>query len=287
VFAQAERLPGAAEAICRTLLAAPGKRLKRDSLLARLRPGLDSRDSVVMQTLLELRSIGVILEEDDRVAVCAALRDRGIEDLREVILEAILADAANHEFWAESDEALDQTGGMDVARAITWFLTLPVREAPWAWDGRSSIQQRQIDEVGLKLVQNDTRWPFFVRWASYLGLSTPVADTTALVPDPTGAVRPALARLVRKKGAVPVSTVMRGLAAELPVLEGGWLHAKLVERNPLVAGPTLSPAMSFVFIRLQGEGTIELQEGLGDAEKVTFADGLGAFHALRWTGATA
>src|SRR4051794_25469111 len=130
MFAQVSRLPGAAEAICRTLLAAQGKRLKRESLLARLRPGLASSDTVVVQTLLELRSVGVVLEEGDRVSVCAALRDRGIEDLREIVLDAILADAVNHEFWAQSDETLDLTGGMDVARAITWFLTLPVREAP-------------------------------------------------------------------------------------------------------------------------------------------------------------
>src|SRR4051794_6088208 len=285
MFAQVSRLPGAAEAICRTLLAAQGKRLKRESLLARLRPGLASSDTIVVQTLLELRSIGVILEEEDRVSVCTALRDRGIEDLREIILEAILADSASHEFWAHNDETLDLAGGMDVARAITWFLTLPVRDAPWTWDGRSSIQQRQIDETGLKLVQNDTRWPFFVRWVGYLGLSTPVGDTS-LVPDPTGAVRPVLARLLGTRGAVPVSAVMRDLAAVLPFLEGGWLHTKLAERHPVSDDPTLSPAMSFAFTRLKGEGAIELQEGRGDAEKVTFADGLGAFHALRWTGAT-
>jgi hypothetical protein len=286
MFAQTGRLPGAAEAICRTLLAASGKRLKRESLLARLRPGLASSETVVVQTLLELRAVGVVLEKDDRVSAGAPLRDRGIEDLREIILEAILTDAVNHEFWAENDEALDLTGGMDVARAITWFLTLSVRDSPWGWDGRSAIGQRQIDELGLKVVQNDTRWPFFVRWAGYLGLSTPVAET-ALVPDPTGAVRPVLARLLRKQGAVPVSTVMRDLAAALPFLEGGWLHGKLVERLAPADELTLSPAMSFAFVRLQREGMIDLQEGLGDAQKVTFADGVGAFHALRWTGTAA
>src|SRR4051794_20419826 len=103
MFAQVARLPGAAEAICRTLMAASGKRLKRESLLARMRPGLTSSDTVIVQTLLELRSIGVIVEEDDRLTVCAALRDRGNDDLREIVLEAILADAVNHEFWAEND----------------------------------------------------------------------------------------------------------------------------------------------------------------------------------------
>lgn len=193
-FNQTERLPAAAEGIHRTLLAAIGKRLKRESLLARLRPGLSAGEVVIATTLAELRNVNAVVGEDEALQ----LRDDvdGWDQpggMPSIVLRSIIQDAERRDLWEEDDGQLSLTGGIDFARAATWFLTLPVQNGPWSWDGPHSVQQRQIDELDLKLIYNDTRWPFFVRWAQYLGVGSATGQGT-LLPDPTRAVRSVLQR---------------------------------------------------------------------------------------------
>ena len=193
-FNQTERLPAAAEGIHRTLLVAIGKRLKKESLLARLRPGLSAGEAVIATTLAELRNVNAVVGEDEALQ----LRDDvdGWDQpggMPLIVLRSIIQDAERRDLWEEDDGQLSLTGGIDFARAATWFLTLSVKNGPWSWDGSHSVQQRQIDELDLKLIYNDTRWPFFVRWAQYLGVGSATGQGT-LLPDPTRAVRPVLQR---------------------------------------------------------------------------------------------
>ncbi|WP_157591759.1 protein DpdG [Solirubrobacter soli] len=284
-FNQTGRLPAAAEAIHQTLLGAPGKRLKAESLISRLRPGLPAtRETPVVTTLNELRAVGAVVERDEALTI----RDDvpgGLEPggMRRVVLQSIIEDASSRDFWEDEEGEVGLLGGIDVARSLTWFLTLSVKDAPWSWDGPHAIGQKQSDELPIKVIRNPTRWNQFLRWAPYLGFAFPFG-ANALIPDPSIAVRPVMAELLRGKGPQSVEAVVRALGERLPMLDTGSWRAQLAERHLANSDGDISSSLSFALIRLRREGLIALDEGLGDAGKVTFADEAGAYHAIRWVG---
>src|SRR5262249_24230630 len=153
------------------------------------------------------------------------------------------------DFWAEEDTELSLEGGIDLARSITWFLTLSVAAAPWSWDGPRAIGQKQADELPVKVIHNPTRWPVFVRWTGYLGLAVPFGPNS-LIPDPTGVVRTVVQTLLQGRGSQRVDTLTQELAERLPMLDGGAWRTELATRVPTASdGAALSSSMSFALTR--------------------------------------
>ena len=141
--------------------------------------------------------------------------------------------------------------------------------------------------LGERPIFNIERWRPFVRWARYLGFLADLsfyagsgASTAVVMPDPTRAIADELPRILDGDW-VPLEDVVGRLAEELPVLDRGIYRQAIVDRGAPVSPADCSPSLTLAFRKLVAEGIIDLEVGAGDAPKLTFADNVGAFHALR------
>lgn len=288
-FNQPDITPAAAEAIYRVLDAAPGKRLRQESLIARIVPDHSANGTkVIGDTLRELRGVGVVVEEGESLRVYEpANATRPSDVMRQTVLAAVMSHADDAELWTErvadeEGERLRLTGARDLLRALAWLLVLPSTDCAWAFQGTRSIQQEQEDRLPFQLIRNPERWPPFVRWSTYLGFASSYAANT-LVPDPTTAIVGELERLLRGRGVQPLEAVVEQLAVTFPVLDNGEVQRVLRTHYDVVWDADLSPALSLALLRLHARGWIAFDEGLGDASKLRLANDQGAYHAVRWT----
>lgn len=287
-FNQPDILPAAAEAIYRVLTRAPGAKLSNDSLIERIVPDAGGAGTkVITDTLRELRAVGVVVESGDQLILRDDLAREDREGgMRTIILRSVLREADRQELWADDGTGLSLTGGLDLIRALSWMLLLPVSGSPWSWDGTASAQQEQADHFAELFIRNEERWRPFVRWAAYLGFASTFGDYV-LVPDPTAAVSRELRSSLKGRGFQPLTEVVDGLGDVLPVLDRGSVNLAMRERYPIDWEPQLSPALTLALTRLRAAGRVELDEGRGDGEKLLFADDQGAYHAIRWTSESA
>lgn len=288
-FNQPDIMPAAAEAIYRVLDAAPGKRLRQESLLARIVPdGSANGMKVIGDTLRELRGVGVVVEDGESLRVCKkATTERPGDVMRQTVLAAVMSHADDAELWTEridddEGERLRLTGARDLLRALAWLLVLPSTDRAWAFEGEMSIQQEQEDRLPFQLIRNIERWRPFVRWSTYLGFASSYTEN-ALVPDPTTAVAAVLERHLRGRGSQPLGAVVEHLGAMFPVLDNGHVQRVLRTHYEVVWDADVSPALSLALLRLHAREWIEFDEGLGDSVKLRLANGQGAYHAVRWS----
>ncbi|MGO9791892.1 MAG: protein DpdG [Solirubrobacteraceae bacterium] len=296
-FMQPDILPAMAEAVHRQLRGAPGGRLTRETLQAWLLPkGIESQGGVKVfsDTLRELVAIGALEEEGGSVALPADVdgaREPGA--MPEVIrIKAMLAELET-DLWEKDDQgALVLVGARDLVRAVAWFLSLDIEDGPFEFErttpALSDLQEQHMDRE--RPIFNIERWRPFVRWTRYLGFSSDLTlnirgqHVSALMPDPTAAIRSRLQSLLDRADWTPIGDVMAALASDLPVLDGGIYRQSIHAKGAPVANVDCSPSLSLAFKRLEAAGTLELDPGGGDATTVTFANDHGAYHAMRWKG---
>lgn len=284
-FNQVKRMPAAAEAVARVLAAAPGGRLQRASVLDRIVPdGNANGRGLVDETVFELIAVGALTEEDGKVAL---RRDGtgGPLAMRDAVLEAVMTTARSVDLWsrADGDGTPSLTGAQDLARALAWLMLQPNLGAAWSFDGPTSLDNSQ-STIDFPIVRSSTVWPFFVRWANYLGFATCLSANT-VIPDPTRAVIPVLREHLKERPNQSLEVLVHAIAEELPVLDGGIAQRGLRDMLDVEWDADVSPAMTLVLTRLRLRGVLEFDEGLGDAHKLRLSNGYGAVHAVRWTGA--
>ena len=294
-FLQPDIVPSMAEGIHRQLADAPGGRLARDTLQAWLMPkGIESPGGlkVFNDTLRELVMIGALEETDGSVALpddVGGARSPG--GMREIIRTKAMLAERDSDLWAKDDKnSLVLLGARDIVRAVAWFLSLSVVDGPYDFE-RTSPAVSELQEQhtgGERPIFNLERWRPFVRWTRYLGFSTDLAMNlrgqwqVALMPDPTIAILRCLKAVVDRDEWTPIGQVIAALAEDLPVLDGGHYRRAIHDKGAPAIDAGCSPSLSLAFKRLEANGTIELSRGGGDATTVTFADGHGAYHSMRW-----
>ena len=203
------------------------------------------------------------------------------------IMRSVFAKTTAETIWQEtSDGALVLTGGVDLVRALAWFLTFDAFEGPYTLKGE--IDERQVRELRAKVIVNDARWLPFARWANYLGFA--LLSGNRLAVDPTRAVSTLLVAHSQEKGGkgkwISADQFLALVATELPVLDGGRFRESVLERqgSRTDSDGRLSSAMTVAILVLKELDAIEIEEGTGDAKKALFARDLGAVHRLRWKG---
>jgi len=291
-FLQPDILPAMAEAMHRQLAAAPGARLKRATLRDSVVPsGLRraGNEKLFNDTLRELLGIGALEADDDdiRLPDVADARERGA--MAALVRAQAMATEHEADLWErDAFGSLLLTGARDLVRALAWFLNLDVLTGPFDFlDTTPSLTNLQDLQLGERPIFNIERWRPFVRWARYLGFVSDYSlyggsgsSTAAVFPDPNRAIAAVLPKII-DGGWAPLESVIPRLAEKLPVLDGGVYRRAIIERGAPEAQADCSPTLTLALRALAARGVIELQEGAGDAPKLTLSDNVGAYHAVR------
>jgi hypothetical protein len=292
-FLQPDILPAIAEAIHRQLAPAPGGRLSQETLQAWLLPkGIESPGGlkIFRDTLRELITIGALEEDDGTISLPTDVPGaRTPSAMREIVrVKAMRAELDNDLWEKDAENRLILIGARDLVRAVAWFLSLSVVSGPYHFERTTpALSELQEQHTGERPIYNTERWPPFERWTRYLGFSTvfplELRNRWAepLLPDPTQAIRSRVASLLNHDRWTPIGEVMAALADYLPVLDGGAFRRAIHNKGAPETEGGCSSSLSLAFKRLEANGTIELSRGGGDAITVTFADGHGAYHAMR------
>lgn len=280
-FNQVRRMPAAAEAVARVLATAPGGRLQRSSVLDRVAPdGNANGRALVDETISELVTIGALLDNEGRLAL--SRDDTGSPlPMRDAVLRGVMENARSDDLWTRGEDGgtPSLTGAQDLARALAWLMLQPNLGPAWSFDGPASLDSSQAT-IDFPIVRGGTVWPFFVRWANYLGFATSLSSNT-VIPDPTRAVTPVLRAHLQARPDQSLEALINAIAEDLPVLDGGAAQRGLREMLDLDWDSDVSPAMTLALTRLRLRGALEFDEGLGDAHKLTLSNGYGAIHAVR------
>ena len=294
-FLQPDSLPAMAEAIHRQLVAARGNRLTEESLRAFVVPKGISKgqgaDNYFSYTLGQLTAIGAVIADENQISLPTDpdyAQTPGA--MRDLVRSKAMAAERQSDLW-EKDESgtLSLLGARDLVRVFAWFLSLDVLSGPYTYDGSGGqLGTLQRDHTREYLIYNKTRWLPFVRWGQYLGLLSKTSlyagsgtSETAVIPDPTNAVRSVLPRCVPRNDWVPFSTAIAAIGKELPVIDQGIYRKAILERRKPDWDADCSPSLTLAFERLRASGEIEFDPGAGDAQKTVLANNRGAFHALR------
>jgi hypothetical protein len=292
-FIQPDILPAMTEAIHRQLLAARGRKLSRENLQAAIVPPGISKgagaEKMFADTLRELVGIGIVEESDGDLRLPEDPEARVPGGAPRFVRKRVMVAELESDLWEKDEQgSLSLLGARDLVRALAWFLNLDVLAGPYHFDKTTTnLSQLQEQQTGERPIYNEWRWLPFVRWARYLGFISDLslysgsgASLDVVLPDPTRAISGTLPDILDAEW-TPVESVVAGLAEELPVLDGGTYRRAVVERGAPAPSSDVSPALTFAFQRLAEQGVLDLDVGAGDAPKLTFADNVGAFHAMR------
>ncbi|MGE0322133.1 MAG: protein DpdG [Polyangiaceae bacterium] len=270
-------------------------RMKREQLEALVAPPSLQRVSqtfdngkMFRQTLKRWTQIGLFVEEEGEVALseeCTLGVTAGVEGLRALgnqCRRLVLAPKNNEDLVrVEPSQAADFT------RALCWVLAQdPFRLTTGGYNeviSRMEIEQFQSEPWAFH--PNSTRWDGFRDWAPLLGFgwlsSLSSSRSAVFIADPTEAVAQAMPAVFGTRTELPESDFFAGLAAHLPVLDGGSyrrsIEACLSENKwRPTALHEVSPTLTLSLFRLQEENRLVLESrsdaphrtllGLGFAE---------------------
>ena len=275
-------LPYRLEIAYRTVAALPKKERVCQQVELLLR--LDEKDKEVTNQAIDenlsiLRRLNLVdVETDDSekryVAVKKVSSKGSPGNFRQLLEQELL----------EKENAL-QNEQEGLGLALAWLL----EQDPWTpltkGDNPAAEVKQQLNEEVLELT-NNTRFDNLVYWAQFFGLAhrlkTSEKGREKVIPDPTPALRRQLNSVVRSFSAseidaVPIDTWLARNGKLCPVLEEGWLRAKLVSHLAVdfVREPNeLSRSTSLAMSRLANEGHIEiLQYADANAKRMVLPTG--------------
>jgi hypothetical protein len=279
-----ELRPSITLTIVRYLGAQRGQQDSAERLLSTLAPaslkGADPQHdvSVNLRAAIEL---GLVLRSDDKVSladgVLPAVQD-GQGALVKLLRERVFTDSLNSTAWRS------QVGARDLTNALSWFLTLSPTESPIQMEGgpRSaaalqtkdfgSRQDEDGDESSNWPIGNPTRWGAFRRWACSLGFAW-ANPNGHLVPDPTTAIRDALADVFASATELTAREFVSKVGECVPVLDGGRYREFVMSNweRPAVENRLLTVSLTDALERLTNEKSI-LVDDRADAARVAKAD---------------
>jgi hypothetical protein len=196
--------------------------LPEEDLHALLRPpGIRAPDeqksggpSAARVAVRHLRDLGLVEGGDGLTVAASAGKPDSFVVFCTVLRAAVLSTAT-------ADAPLDEAGANDVLRALAWLLAGDPVGEPWT-EGRAA---QEAAPVGVAVFVNPTRFNAFRFWCESLGLAEravlPRGLRTALLPNPTRALRDFLVTTYAPGADVPASRLLDELRSAVPVLPGG------------------------------------------------------------------
>lgn len=248
--------------------------LPKDRLLALCAPGAlhpPPTQQHASNTLNRWLELGLITpNENDAIEIAPAYKLRlskrtfSDEALVQCIRDCVLGGLNNERFWFA-----DENRSADFTRATAWMLAQDVHSLSiGGYDDVEAIVNRQISSSkDHPIFQNDTRWPGYVSWSTYLGFGCTLGSKYLV--DPTLAVSQYSASCLDEKRDTEVRIFLNRLAEAIPVIDGGR-YRQLVEAQLDASAwvppkpDEISSSLSRALLRLHEAGDIELRD-LADA----------------------
>lgn len=239
------------------------KSLAKDQMLKLCAPPEACSQDHANNTLNTWTSLGLFdVKPDGTVTIHPDIlgSERKPENLRRITRRLVLDPKNNADLWAK-----EESRSADFTRSLSWFLA----QDAWiteinGWDQAQDIFRYQLS--GEKVIfQNDTRWPSFKEWSSYLGFGWSPRISRGITPDPTEAIRDALPAVFGNHRILPARDFVRQLGEALPVLDGGdyrrQVESFLLARDDEYSWKALpdghlSSSLSRALIRLIEEGML-------------------------------
>ena len=236
--------------------------IHRDELIATLSPpSVTENKAYARRTLDEAEALGLVdVGPDGLVTLGTALApgERDQDNLARTVhaLPRVITRLAFAQKKSSSNDSL--------GIAIAWILTKSPLEPPLSWDlaDRDLIRIASGNGGALDIQGNNARFGNLCHWITYLGFARDDGNgATALVADPTVAIRTALETALPTKDRTPLIAVITKLASMLPVIDGGEYNLRFLHDYPNATqslNGKLSPALSMALLRLNDEKTIKL-----------------------------
>ena len=239
------------------------KSLAKDQLLKLCAPPEACSQDHANNTLNTWTSLGLFdVKPDGTVTIHPDIlgSERKPENLRKITRRLVLDPKNNADLWAKEDSR-----SADFTLGLSWFLA----QDAWTTElgGWNQAEELSIYQMpsGKSVFQNDTRWPGFKDWASYLGFGCNPRFSQGITPDPTEAIRDVLPSVFGKQKILPAKDFIRQLGIELPVLDGGdyrnQVEGLLLSRKDQHSWKSLpeghlSTSLTRALIRLHEEGVL-------------------------------
>ncbi|MFC8044258.1 protein DpdG [Nocardia sp. NPDC057353] len=237
--------------------------LSPDSLNAGMKSDPPYHSAV--RTLLELDLVNQ--DESGKISLCYDIP--ALADFQHRLREALFAPVRNTDL--ESDPI---TGNRDLIIVLCYFLNFDPLDPPVT---RAKVDEQSTARFSVERknpTPSNVRWPRFVHWAPMLGLgATPLisgAESSALTPDCTTAVRQVLAATQLAGKTVSAVELVRTIRQAIPVLPGGVYSTRLGISDP--GEQVVDPALSFALLRGCYEGWLRFERFADSARTVTVAD---------------
>jgi hypothetical protein len=221
-------------------------------------------------TLNRWHELGLFqITDDKRVTVVNEFRkelkkcNASLSAVAEVARRIILAPSNNENFWSDKENKAS-----DFTRAAAWMLAQDVHAfTPTSHASVEPLCNDQALSSDVILLQNDTRWPGYKSWATFLGFGRSESGKAsgAFLTDPTNVVASYVTRIIPKKEEVPIEDFIHGLAQSVPVLDRGEYRQQVErklkpERWKAPASMDLSTSLSRALLRLRSQGVIRLEK---------------------------
>jgi hypothetical protein len=248
IYTSFEPVPSRMLAVARLLLAEGP--MPEDELIPLLQPRENT--GMAAATLSAAIECGLVVRERTKCMLAADLfegkaKPSELDGLLPVILARLLL-AANIESEANN-----------FATLCAWLLHQPLLAMPVDQVGlKNAIQAQGLSLNDLQL-QSNARLDNVIYWARYLGLVRQMSDEKCarVVPDPTLFLHRHLSRLLPAGEEVDVNKFRKRLGAICPVLDGGTVRDKLLERiAPDWPESQISESLSFAISRLERSGEV-------------------------------
>jgi hypothetical protein len=252
-------------------------------------PGLNDDSTApdgIKNTLSVFRSIGMMTSGTDVLAPSESVAQRSggasmsRTAFRRLLQTHVLNIDRDGDPWQSPEGEGYTTGGRDVGRALSWFLSQDALGGSLAWTAgaaSSPVQMLQLAQFPTPrnetwALTNDTRWGAFSRWAPALGLASPslVQKKPGLIPLPTTAIDDVLDDL--PDGRTPVTDFLAQLARAIPILHGSVARTSLVgllgvDPDPGIAASCADSSIGQALRSLNDRGRLKF-ETLADAEGI-------------------
>jgi len=197
-------------------------------------------------------------------------------ELRSAIVELVLRERNNTGILSSDADDDDKfPDASDLTRALAWMLAQDPFTFPDSLEDAERLQSEQ--KVVPKPFVNDTRWQGFKEWSLFLGFA--MTPGGRFVPNPSGAVKPYLLRVLGDRDEMPIPVLLDELKAVLPVLDGGRYR---LEVQTQIANPSreylpheISPSLSAAFLTFDASRDIRL-ESRSDAQQRALIGAKGA-----------
>lgn len=281
---ESDGLLSALIALCRALHAYGPQ--PEDALLRLVAPttAVQGKRNLAGKTLTRWKQLGFFVEGHGQIRLSdqiASISADDLDALRAAVLKLVLQATNNPGLDREADSADEKSKASDCTHAMAWALAQDPYDFPTGYKDAEALQ----DEQGVipRPFTNDTRWPAFLEWATFLGVGLKTARV-GFVPVPSFAVQAVLPLVFGDVRVLAQGDFFERLAESLPIVDGGSLRLQLATQSTqpwrTESGTDVSPSLSAALLTLESSGVLRLEERSDAPQRMLLGRGGRPLHRL-------